>query len=58
MSHSDESAANLNWGDVIYLQKSSVTLSFPSGRSLKIYGSPLTPQYGIFAFQHPPSEDI
>ena len=58
MSHSDKSAANLNWGDVIYLQNSAVTVSFPWGRSLKIYGSALTPQFGLFAFQHSPSEDV
>ena len=58
MSHGDNPAANLNWGDVVYLQNSSVTLSFSWGRSLKIYGSPLTPQYGLSAFQHPPSEDV
>ncbi|KAM0804880.1 hypothetical protein BDR22DRAFT_878873 [Usnea florida] len=58
MSHGDNPAANLNWGDVIYIQNSSVTLSFHCGRSLNIYGSPLTPQYGLSAFQHPPSEDV
>ena len=52
------SATNLDWRDLIYLQNSSVTLSFPGERSLRIYGSPLTPQYGLSAFQYPPSENI
>ena len=41
-----------------YLQNSSVTLTFPGGRSLSIYGSPLTPQYGLSALLHLPSEDV
>lgn len=54
----DIPAAQLDWGDVIYLQDSSVTLLFPWNRSLTIYGSPLTPQYGLSAFQHLPSVDV
>lgn len=54
----DHPAANLDWGTMIYLQNSSVTLSFPGDRTLKIYGSPLTPRYGLSAFQHLPSEDV
>ena len=58
INYVDYPAASLNWGDVIYLQNSSVTLSFPWDRSLRIYGSPLTPQHGLSAFQHLPSEDV
>ena len=54
----DYPAASLDWGDLIYLRDASVTLLFPSGRGLRIYGSPLTPQYGLSAFQHLPSEDV
>ncbi|KAK3938003.1 Metallo-dependent phosphatase-like protein [Diplogelasinospora grovesii] len=46
---------DLDWGSVIYLQDTSVTLEFPS-RSLTIFGSPWTPQYGISAFQYPPGD--
>lgn len=66
--------ADLNWGGIIYLEDSSVTLTFPlcelrqgsnrgSGnvpagetgvRSLTVFGSPWTPQYGISAFQYRP----
>lgn len=58
INYLDYPAASLDWGDVIYLQNSSVTLTFPSDRNLRIYGSPLTPQYGLSAFQHLPSEDV
>lgn len=54
----DFPATSLDWADIIYLQNSSVTLLFPCDRSLSIYGSPLTPQYGLSAFQHLPSEDV
>lgn len=54
----DHTAADLDWGDIIYLQNSSVTLSFRGDRSLTIYGSPLTPQHGLSAFQHLPSLDV
>ncbi|EQK99589.1 phosphoesterase [Ophiocordyceps sinensis CO18] len=59
---------DLDWGSVIYLQDSAVSLEFPPseqgqvGRtedaaitSLTIFGSPWTPQYGISAFQYLPS---
>lgn len=54
----DKHISYLDWGDMIYLWSSSITLSFPWDRSLGIYGSPLTPLYGISAFQHLPSEDV
>jgi predicted phosphodiesterase len=67
--------ADLNWGSVIYLEDSSVTLDFPlcelhrgsnhdrdnvsvdehGVRSLTVFGSPWTPQYGISAFQYRPN---
>ncbi|KAK8055754.1 hypothetical protein PG993_000981 [Apiospora rasikravindrae] len=61
--------ADLDWGDVIYLQDSSATLDIstkeaggqgsvaPGGnktRQLTVFGSPWTPQYGISAFQYRP----
>ena len=56
---------DLNWGSVHYLNRSSITLEFPSHstpqsevRKLRIYGSPWTPQYVPSAFQYPRSEDI
>lgn len=53
-----KTAKDLDWGDVIYLQNSTTTLDFPGERKLSIYGSPLTPQHGISAFQHLPSVDV
>src|SRR5271163_1098024 len=47
----------LNWGSLIYLQDSSTSLSFPGGRTLKVYGSPWTGKQGNWAFQYPRGED-
>lgn len=47
------SRADLNWGDITYLDGSSARLCFRNGRSLTVFGSPLTPAYGTFAFQYP-----
>lgn len=54
---------DLDWGDVIYLQDSTITLEIPvqandnskDMRNLTIFGSPWTPQYGISAFQYTPN---
>ncbi|KAH6855424.1 Metallo-dependent phosphatase-like protein [Chaetomium sp. MPI-CAGE-AT-0009] len=56
---------DLDWGDVIYLQDSTITLNIPirttnttpqpQTRKVTIHGSPWTPQYGISAFQYPPA---
>ncbi|KAK1771986.1 phosphoesterase [Phialemonium atrogriseum] len=56
---------DLDWGGVIYLEDSSITLKFaphqpqtrqnglrPKDRELTIFGSPWTPQYGVSAFQY------
>lgn len=47
------SRSDLNWGRVIYLNSTSTQLSFGNGRKLTIYGSPWTPMFGNWAFQHP-----
>jgi predicted phosphodiesterase len=52
------SRSDLNWGDLIYLVNDSITLRFPGGRSLNIYGSPLTEQCGTWAFQYPPVRPV
>ncbi|KAI9843749.1 MAG: hypothetical protein M1837_006109 [Sclerophora amabilis] len=55
-------AADLDFGSVVYLQDKAVTLRFPDkdgpGRELKIYGSPTTPRYGVSAFQVPRARDV
>ncbi|KAI9842911.1 MAG: hypothetical protein M1837_006743 [Sclerophora amabilis] len=48
----------LNWGNVVYLQDSSVNLRFAGGRNLCVYGSPWTPKHGSWAFQYPRGKDI
>ncbi len=51
----------LHWGDVQYLQHSSIRLPFPSqgNRQLNFYGAPQIPQCGgeDFAFQYRRSDD-
>lgn len=51
-------AEDLEWGDLIYLHNSKATLNFDGNRQITIYGSPLTPQYGLSAFQHAPTTDV
>ncbi|EGE07784.1 phosphoesterase [Trichophyton equinum CBS 127.97] len=53
-------AFSLGLYDVDYLQDRSVTLEFPNGRRLSIYGSPQTPEFGIWAFpfQYPAIRDV
>ena len=48
---------DIDWGNVTYLQDSTATLYFSGGRSIKVFGSPRTQQYGLSAFQYPPSID-
>ncbi|CEJ82715.1 Putative Phosphoesterase [[Torrubiella] hemipterigena] len=52
-SHSD-----LDWGGIIYLCNTSVTLTMDEGRTISVYGSPWTPQFGTFAFQYPPIREV
>lgn len=52
------SRSDLDWGELIYLNDDSVKLDFPGNRTLSIYGSPLTEQYGTFAFQYPPIREV
>lgn len=56
------SRTDLDWGDVVYLNGSSTCLNLSADgtrdRSLKIYGSPWTEQYGTWAFQYSPIRDI
>ncbi|KAG2412059.1 hypothetical protein HFD88_009615 [Aspergillus terreus] len=69
-SVADDPSARIDWGDIIYLQHSSVTLSFPGGsgggaaarpRPLTLYGAPHIPAIVPFgpehAFTYPPHHD-
>ena len=49
-----KTAKDIDWGNVVYLQGESVILQLPNGREINIYGSPLTPAYGVSAFQYTP----
>ena len=49
---------DLKWGSITYLENSSTNLHFPDGRTITIYGSPLTPEYGRWPFQYPPTADV
>ncbi|KXG47375.1 uncharacterized protein PGRI_012450 [Penicillium griseofulvum] len=50
--------AQLNWGDIIYLENQEVTISCPNGRQLRVYGSPYSAHYGNWAFQYPKDQNV
>lgn len=54
------SRSDLTWGDIVYLNNSTVRLAFSDHgpRSLAVYGSPWTEQFGTWAFQYPPIRDM
>lgn len=59
-SNQERTLQDLDWGSIKYLCDESITLEFPAQasdndgrRTLKIFGSPRTPQYGTSAFQYP-----
>lgn len=48
----------LVWGDIVYLENAEKTIVCPNGRHLRIYGSPLSPRHGNWAFQYPRPKDV
>ncbi|KAF9247769.1 transcriptional regulator family: Fungal Specific TF [Penicillium roqueforti] len=55
----------LDWTGIHYLQEEAVTLEIPvpaageqQVRRVKIYGSPMTPEFGLWAFQYPSIRDV
>lgn len=52
------SRSDLRWGSLVYLNNTSTSLSFDNERSCSVYGSPITPDCGSFAFQHPPIRQV
>jgi predicted phosphohydrolase len=48
---------DLDWGTIIYLENSSTTITV-CGREIKIFGCPLTPQSGNWAFQYPSIQNV
>ncbi|KAI9895097.1 MAG: hypothetical protein M1814_000322 [Vezdaea aestivalis] len=57
-SEASKTSNALSWGDIVYLQDTSVDLRFPGGRKLNIFGSPWTRKHGNWAFQYPKGEDV
>ena len=53
----EQKLATLDWGGVTYLERSSATL-LVRGRSVRVYGSPFTPECGNWAFQYLRIRDI
>jgi predicted phosphohydrolase len=51
------SRVNLDWGSITYLENSSTTVTV-RGRKVNIFGCPLTPKSGNWAFQYPPMQDV
>lgn len=52
-------ADGLDWGSIAYVQNTSTSLTFGNdGRTINIFGSPLTPQYGLSAFQYLGGNDV
>ena len=48
----------LDWGDIVYLENAETTITCANGRRLRVYGSPLSPRHGNWAFQYPRSRDV
>ncbi|KAJ5525838.1 hypothetical protein N7494_012488 [Penicillium frequentans] len=42
--------AQLDWGDIIYLENSEVTITHSNGRQIRVYGSPYSPAMVIGLF--------
>ncbi|EEY18771.1 metallophosphoesterase domain-containing protein [Verticillium alfalfae VaMs.102] len=50
--------ASLAWKGIIYLENQHVDVTCSNGRRLRIYGSPLSPRHGNWAFQYPRADDV
>lgn len=61
-SNGGRTRKDLDWGSVKYLNEESVSLDFANksqsgtSRTIKVYGNPTTPRYGVSAFQEPRGE--
>ena len=52
-----EERIDLEWGSVTYLNNNKTTLTV-RGREVAVFGSPMTPRSGNWAFQYPPIRDV
>ena len=57
-SRADGERDSLDWGDITYLENSYSTLKLPSGRTVKVFGSPHSPKHGNSTFQYPRGLDV
>ncbi|KAG6020918.1 hypothetical protein E4U41_002680 [Claviceps citrina] len=48
----------LDWAGIMYLQDEARTITCSNGRSVRVYGSPLSPKHGNWAFQYPHATDV
>ncbi|KAJ3554470.1 hypothetical protein NPX13_g10602 [Xylaria arbuscula] len=48
----------IDWGDILYLQDTSATITCPNGRRLNVFGSPRSRRHGNWAFQYPREADV
>ncbi len=48
----------IDWGDILYLQDASATITCPNGRRLNVFGSPRSRRHGNWAFQYPREADV
>ena len=51
------SAADLDWGDLVYLEHASATVVVRD-RTVRVFGSPWTPRFGSWAFQYGADENV
>lgn len=58
MLFESDDQAQLDLGNITYLQDNSTGIRFRNGRALNIYGSPWTPTPGTWAFQHRREQDV
>ncbi|KAI0204248.1 Metallo-dependent phosphatase [Astrocystis sublimbata] len=54
----DDERNRIDWGDIMYLQDSSATITCPNGRRLNVYGNPRSRRNGNWAFQYPRGENV
>lgn len=55
---SQESRGSINWRNVTYLENEEKTFLCEGGRQVRVYGSPMTPRHGNWAFQYPRSRNV
>ncbi|RMJ28206.1 Calcineurin-like phosphoesterase [Aspergillus sp. HF37] len=48
----------IDWRDIVYLENAETTVVCANGWHLCIYGSPLSPRHGNWAFQYPRTQDV